>query len=99
MLARIAWLQTFAFLFIFVRWVKRLSSLITATQMRLTVAIAFGLAATSYFYLGVTTIQTAQVSTSINSTDSTIDDTIDVGSPANWQCADVPIAVQCGTAR
>jgi hypothetical protein len=97
MLARIAWLQTFAFLFIFVRWVKQLISLITATQIRLTVAIALGLAATSFFYLGVAT--TAQVSVSINSTDSTIDDTIDVGSPANWQCADVPIAVACGTAR
>ena len=96
MLARIAWLQTFAFLFIFVRWVKRLISLITATQIRLTVAIALGLAATSFFYLGVTTTQTAQVSASIDSND---EDAIDVGSSASWQCAGVPIAVQCGTAR
>jgi hypothetical protein len=82
-----------------VRWVKRLISLITATQLRLTVAIALGLAATSFFYLGVTTTQTAQVSASINSADSAPDDTIDAGSSASWQCAGVPIAVQCGTAR
>jgi hypothetical protein len=80
-------------------WVERLSSLITATPIRLAVAIALGLAAISFFYLGVTTTQTAQVSASINSTDSTPKDTIDVGSSASWQCADVPIAIQCGTAR
>ena len=96
MLARIAWLQAFAFHFNSVRWVERLTSLITATQIRLAVAIALGLAATSFFYLGVTTTQTAQVSASINSND---EDTIDVGSSASWQCAGVPIAVQCGTAR
>ena len=78
-------------------WVERLTSLITATQIRLAVAVALGLAATSFFYLGVTTRQTAQVSASINSADSTPDDTIDVGSSASWQCAGVPIAVQCGT--
>ena len=81
------------------RWVERLTSLVTATQIRLAVAIALGLAATNFFYLGVTTTQTAQVSASVNSTDSTTDDKIDVGSSASWQCAGVPIAVQCGTAR
>ena len=80
-------------------WVERLSSLITATPIRLAVAIALGLAAISFFYLGATTTQTAQVGASINSTNSTTKDTIDVGSSASWQCADVPIAVQCGTAR
>jgi len=69
-------------------WVERLVN----------VAIALGLATTSFFYLDVTTTQTAQVSTSINSTDSTTEDRIDVGSSASWQCAGVPIAVQCGTA-
>ena len=88
-----------AFLFIFVRCVERLTSLITATQIRLAVAIALGLAATSFFYLGVTSTQTAQVSASINATNSTTDDTIDAGSTASWQCAGVPIAIQCGTAR
>ena len=78
-------------------WVERLTSLITATQIRLAVAVVLGLAATSFFYLGVTTRQTAQVSASINSADSTPDDTIDVGSSASWQCAGVPITVQCGT--
>ncbi len=80
-------------------WVERLTSLATVTQIRLAVAIALGLVATSFFYLGVTTTQTAQVSAGINSADSTPDDTIDVGSSASWQCANVPIAVQCGTAR
>ena len=81
------------------RWVERLTSLVTATQIRLAVAIALGLAATNFFYLGVTTTQTAQVSASVNSTNSTTDDKIDVGSSASWQCAGVPIAVPCGTAR
>jgi len=80
-------------------WVERFTSLITATQIRFAVAIALGLAATSFFYLGVTTTQTAQVGASINSTVSTTDETIDVGSTASWQCAGVPIAIQCGTAR
>ena len=79
--------------------VGRLTSRITATQIQLAVAIALGLAATNFFYLGVTTTQTAQVSASINSADSAPDDTIDAGSSASWQCAGVPIAVQCGTAR
>jgi hypothetical protein len=79
--------------------VGRLTSLITATQIQLAVAIALGLAATNFFYLGVTTTQTARVSASINSADSAPDDTIDAGSSASWQCAGVPIAVQCGTAR
>jgi hypothetical protein len=81
------------------RWVERLTSLVTATQIRLAVAIALGLAATNFFYLGVTTTQTAQVSASVNSTDSPTDDKIDVGSSASWQCAGVPIAVPCGAAR
>lgn len=79
--------------------VRRLTSRITATQIQLAVAIALGLTATNFFYLGVTTTQTAQVSASINSADSAPDDTIDAGSSASWQCAGVPIAVQCGTAR
>lgn len=77
--------------------VRRLTSRITATQIQLAVAIALGLTATNFFYLGVTTTQTAQVSASINSADSAPDDTIDAGSSASWQCAGVPIAVQCGT--
>jgi hypothetical protein len=77
------------------RWVERLTSLITATQIRLAVAIALALAATNFFYLGVTTTRTAQVSESVNSTDSTTDDEINVRRPASWQCADVPIAVRC----
>ena len=79
--------------------VRRLTGRITATQIQLAVAIALGLAATNFFYLGVTTTQTAQVSASVNSADSAPDDTIDAGSSASWQCAGVPIAVQCGTAR
>lgn len=91
----------FAFLFISVRWVppmrwvERLASLITATQIRLAVAVALALAATNFFYLGVTTTRTAQVSESVNSTDSTTDDEIDVRNSASWQCAGVPIAVRC----
>lgn len=79
--------------------VRQLTSRITAAQIQLAVAIALGLAATNFFYLGVTTTQTAQVNASINSADSAPDDTIDAGSSASWQCAGVPIAVQCGTAR
>jgi hypothetical protein len=92
----------FAFLFISLRWVppmrwvERLTSrLITATQIRLAVAVALALAATNFFYLGVTTTRTAQVSESVNSTDSTTDDEIDVRNSASWQCAGVPIAVRC----
>jgi hypothetical protein len=78
------------------RWVEQLTNLITATQIRLAVAIALGLAAANFFYLGLTT---AQIGASVDSTDPTTDDTIDVGSSASWQCAGVPIATPCGTAR
>ena len=80
------------------RWVERLSSAITATRIRLAVATVLALAATSFFYLGVTSTRTAQVSESVNSTDSTdstIVDEIDVRSSASWHCAGVPIAVRC----
>jgi hypothetical protein len=75
------------------RWVERLTSAITA--MRIRVAVATALAATSFFYLGVTSTRTAQVSESVNSTDSTTVDEIDVRSSASWHCAGVPIAVRC----
>jgi hypothetical protein len=77
------------------RWVERLTSLITAAQIRLVVAIALALAATNFFYFGVTTTRTAQVSVSVNSTDSATDDENDTPSSASWYCADVPIAVRC----
>ena len=91
--------ESLAATFAAVDWVEQLTNLITVTQIRLVVAIALGLAAANFFYLGVTTTQTAQVNASINSADSAPDDTIDAGSSASWQCAGVPIAVQCGTAR
>ncbi len=90
--------ESLAATFAAVGWVEQLTNLITVTQIRLVVAIALALAAANFFYLGVTT-QTAQVSASFDSTDSTTDDTIDVGSSASWQCASVPIATPCGTAR
>jgi hypothetical protein len=77
------------------RWVERITSAITATRIRLAVATALALAATSFFYLGVTSTWTAQVSESVNSTDSTTVDEIDVRSSASWHCAGVPIAVRC----
>jgi len=76
-------------------WVERLTSAIIATRIRVTVATALALAATSFFYLGVTSTRTAQVSESVNSTDSTIVEEIDVRSSASWHCAGVPIAVLC----
>jgi len=76
-------------------WVERLTSAIIATRIRVTVATALALAATSFFYLGVTSTRTAQVSESVNSTDSTIVEEIDVRSSASWHCAGVPIAVRC----
>jgi hypothetical protein len=76
-------------------WVERLTSAITATRIRVTAATALALAATSFFYLGVTSTRTAQVSESVNSTDSTTVEEIDVRSSASWHCAGVPIAVRC----
>ena len=77
------------------RWVERLTSTITAPQMR--VAVALALAAASFLYLAVIT-QTAQVGESVSSIASTTDDDADVPSlgPAFWHCAGVPIAFQCG---
>jgi hypothetical protein len=89
---RASWVPT-------MRWVERLTSAITATQIRLAAALA--LAAASFLYLAVTT-QTAQVGESVSSTASTTDDEIDVGSfgsAPSWHCVDVPIAIQCGGAR
>ena len=77
------------------RWVERLTSAITATRIRVTVATALALAATSFFYLGVTSTRTAQVSERVNSTNYTTVDEIDVRSSASWHCAGVPIAVRC----
>jgi hypothetical protein len=77
-------------------WIKRLASAITATQVGL--AIALPVAAAVFFNLAIVhRTQTAQVAEDVRSTGPAANDMIDTLGliSASWDCAGVPITVQC----
>ena len=75
---------------------------ITVTADKIWLAVVLALAAAVFLYLAVMVgTKAAQVGEVVRSTVSAADDMIDEHGrgPASWDCADVPIAVQCGAAR
>lgn len=77
--------------------IKRLTSAITATHVRL--AVIFALASAGFLYLAVmVATKAAQVSEVVRSAHSAALDMIDKRGrgPASWDCAAVPISRQCG---
>lgn len=81
-------------------WIERFTSSITATQARL--AIVVTLAVSIFLYLAVVvSAQRTHVAERVEPTVSATDDVINdrrLG-PASWDCASVPITVQCGSTQ
>lgn len=77
--------------------IERPTITITADKIRLAVVLA--LAAAGFLYLAVMVgTKAAQVGEDVRSTISAADDMIDEHGrgPASWDCAAVPISIQCG---
>ena len=75
---------------------------INVTADKIWLAVILALAAAAFLYLAVMVgTKAAQVGEVVRSTVSAADDMIDKPSrgPASWNCADVPVAVQCGCAK
>ena len=71
---------------------------ITVTADKIWLAVVLALAAAVFLYLAVMVgTKAAQVGGVVSSTVSAADDMIDKHGrgPASWDCADVPIVVQC----
>jgi hypothetical protein len=75
---------------------------ITVTADKIWLAVILAPAAAAFLYLAVMVgTKAAQVGEVVRSTVSGPDDMIDKDGrgPTSWNCADVPIAVQCGGAE
>lgn len=72
---------------------------ITVTAGKIRLAVILALAAGAFLYLAVMAgTKATQIDEVVRSTVSAVDDMMDERGrgPASWDCAAVPIAVQCG---